>query len=65
MSLREKILIGCEQLIWDFFNSGGQVVVYDANNGTQEKRREIAEKADKQGIHIVFLGALPPRINAR
>ncbi|KAI0696836.1 bifunctional 6-phosphofructo-2-kinase/fructose-2,6-bisphosphate 2-phosphatase [Cytidiella melzeri] len=58
MVLRQKILTGCEKLIWDFFNSGGQVVVYDANNGTREKRREIAEKADRQGIHIVFLESM-------
>jgi 6-phosphofructo-2-kinase / fructose-2,6-biphosphatase 4 len=54
--LRQKILTGCEQLIWDFFNSGGQVIIYDANNGTKERRREIGEKAEKQGIHIIFLG---------
>ena len=56
VELRQKTLQGCEQLIWDFFNSGGQVVIYDANNGTKEKRQEIAEKAEKMKIHIVFLG---------
>ncbi|KAI0090387.1 bifunctional 6-phosphofructo-2-kinase/fructose-2,6-bisphosphate 2-phosphatase [Irpex rosettiformis] len=58
VELRQKILEGCEQLIWDFFNSGGQVVIYDANNGTREKRQEIAEKADKKKIHIVFLESI-------
>ena len=55
--LREKILEGCEQLIWDFFNSGGQVVIYDANNGTRERRQAVAEKFDKAGIHVIMLGA--------
>lgn len=47
---------GCEKLIWDFFESGGQVVIYDANNGTREAREALAEKFDKEGIHIIFLG---------
>lgn len=46
----------CEQLIWDFFESGGQVVIYDANNGTREAREAMAEKFDKKGIHIILLG---------
>jgi len=32
--LRKKVSASCEQLIWDFFEGGGQVVIYDANNGT-------------------------------
>jgi 6-phosphofructo-2-kinase/fructose-2,6-biphosphatase 4 len=48
---------GCEQLIWDFFNSGGQVVIYDANNGTRAAREALAAKFDEKGIHIIFLGA--------
>lgn len=47
---------GCEQQIWDFFNAGGQVVIYDANNGTRERRNAIAEKFDKAGIHVIMLG---------
>ena len=58
IQLREKVLEGCEQLIWDFFNNGGQVVIYDANNGTRERRQLVAEKFDKAGIHVVMLGAL-------
>ena len=57
IALRTKISGGCEQLIWDFFDGGGQVVVYDANNGTRIKRKELAEKAEKAGVHIIFLGA--------
>lgn len=49
--------IGCEALIWEFFEKGGQVVIYDANNGTAKARQDLAEKFDKAGIHVVFLGA--------
>ena len=58
IQLREKVLEGCEQQIWDFFNAGGQVVIYDANNGTRERRQAVAEKFDKAGIHVVMLGRL-------
>lgn len=56
IALREKVMEGCEQIIWDFFDSGGQVVIYDANNGTRVRRNAIAEKFDKAGIHVVMLG---------
>lgn len=55
-ALRKKIAAGCEQLIWDFFEGGGQVVIYDANNGTRAGRQALAEKFDKAGIHVVMLG---------
>lgn len=58
IKLREKVLEGCEQQIWDFFDAGGQVVIYDANNGTRERRNAIAEKFDKAGIHVIMLGTL-------
>ncbi|KAK7681362.1 hypothetical protein QCA50_015453 [Cerrena zonata] len=58
LALRKKIQDGCEQLIWDFFNSGGQVIIYDANNGTRERRHTLAEKFDKEGIHVVMLESL-------
>ncbi|KAI0739075.1 6-phosphofructo-2-kinase-domain-containing protein [Daedaleopsis nitida] len=55
IKLREKVLEGCEQTIWEFFDAGGQVVIYDANNGTRERRQAIAEKFDKAGIHVIML----------
>ncbi|KAI0078320.1 bifunctional 6-phosphofructo-2-kinase/fructose-2,6-bisphosphate 2-phosphatase [Panus rudis PR-1116 ss-1] len=58
MQLRQRIQDGCEQLIWDFFNSGGQVVIYDANNGRVELRQKLAEKFDPAGIHVIFLESL-------
>ncbi|GJE85217.1 bifunctional 6-phosphofructo-2-kinase/fructose-2,6-bisphosphate 2-phosphatase [Phanerochaete sordida] len=58
IALRAKIAGGCEQLIWDFFDGGGQVVIYDANNGTTSKRQELAERAEARGIHIIFLESM-------
>ena len=58
MALRKRVSEGCEKMIFDFFDGGGQVVIYDANNGTQAARNALAEKFDKKGIHVVFLGAL-------
>ena len=57
IKLREEVLEGCEQLIWDFFNGGGQCIIYDANNGTRERRDIVAKKFDKAGIHVIMLGA--------
>ncbi|KAH9039219.1 bifunctional 6-phosphofructo-2-kinase/fructose-2,6-bisphosphate 2-phosphatase [Lactarius hengduanensis] len=58
IELRQKVLEGCEQLIWDFFNAGGQCVIYDANNGRREQRRRVCEKFDKEGIHVVMLESI-------
>lgn len=58
-ALRRNVKLGCEALIWDFFEKGGQVVIYDANNGTVKARQELAEKFDKAGVHVVLLGTSP------
>ncbi|KAG2008719.1 cytoplasmic protein [Coprinopsis cinerea AmutBmut pab1-1] len=58
IALRKKVSDGCEQLIWDYFNAGGQVVIYDANNGRKEARDALAEKFSAQGIHVVLLESL-------
>lgn len=55
MALRKMVSDGCEKLIEDFFESGGQVVIYDANNGSRTTRQALAEKYDKQGIHVIIL----------
>ncbi|OJA08376.1 hypothetical protein AZE42_00987 [Rhizopogon vesiculosus] len=55
MELRKMVSDGCEKLIEDFFGAGGQVVIYDANNGTRQVRQDLAEKFDKQGIHVIIL----------
>ena len=33
-------------------------MIYDANNGTKERRRSIAEKFVAAGIHVIMLGRL-------
>jgi len=57
-ALRQKVSLGCEKLIWNYFEGGGQVVIYDANNGTRDARQRLAEKFDKAGIHVVILETL-------
>ena len=61
LALRKRVSDGCEKLIWDFFEGGGQVVIYDANNGTKVARQTLAEKFDKEGIHVILLGKPVPR----
>ncbi|PFH48678.1 hypothetical protein AMATHDRAFT_42092 [Amanita thiersii Skay4041] len=58
VKLRQRVAEGCEALIWSFFESGGQVVIYDANNGRRKARQALAEKFDKAGIHVVYLETL-------
>ncbi|KAI6107590.1 6-phosphofructo-2-kinase-domain-containing protein [Pisolithus croceorrhizus] len=56
LALRKKVSDGCENMIWEFFEGGGQVVIYDANNGLRKNRQALAEKFDKLGIHVIMLG---------
>ncbi|KAH6906823.1 cytoplasmic protein [Coprinopsis sp. MPI-PUGE-AT-0042] len=55
---RRRSRTGCEKLIWDYFDNGGQVVIYDANNGRKETRDELARKFEDRGIHVVMLESL-------
>lgn len=56
LDLRKRVSEDCEKLIWGFFEAGGQVVIYDANNGSKKNRQALAEKFDKEGIHVILLG---------
>ncbi|CAO1628719.1 unnamed protein product [Sympodiomycopsis kandeliae] len=56
--LRKKILAEFDDTVLDFFTSGGQVVIYDANNGTQDRRYAIRETFGKLGIHVMFLESI-------
>lgn len=57
IALRKKIKDGVEDQVWDFFSrQGGQVVIYDANNGDKASRRELYEKFEARGVHVIFLG---------
>jgi 6-phosphofructo-2-kinase/fructose-2,6-biphosphatase 4 len=54
--LRRQVLDSCEELILKFFDGGGQVVIYDANNGTREARSALAKKFEAHDIHVIMLG---------
>ncbi|KZT50960.1 bifunctional 6-phosphofructo-2-kinase/fructose-2,6-bisphosphate 2-phosphatase [Calocera cornea HHB12733] len=56
-TLRASIKRGCEDMIRAFFGGKqrGQVAIYDANNGTKEARRELAEEWGREGVHVIFL----------
>jgi 6-phosphofructo-2-kinase/fructose-2,6-biphosphatase 4 len=56
-ALRRRIKTEIEDQIWDFFTvQGGQVVIYDANNGNVKARKECVEKFESKGVHVIFLG---------
>lgn len=57
MSLRTRIKNELEDQIWEFFTvKGGQVVIYDANNGNVAARKECMETFGSKGVHVIFLG---------
>lgn len=58
--LRQEVAAGCEKIIWDFFDgpSGGQVVIYDANNGIKADRDAIAKRFDEKKIHVIMLESI-------
>jgi 6-phosphofructo-2-kinase/fructose-2,6-biphosphatase 4 len=56
-TLRRKIRLDLEDEIWDYFDEqGGQVVIYDANNGNVKSRKETRDKFEARGVHVIFLG---------
>ncbi|PWN47122.1 bifunctional 6-phosphofructo-2-kinase/fructose-2,6-bisphosphate 2-phosphatase [Violaceomyces palustris] len=57
-ALRKEILNGLDEGVINFFDGGGQVVIYDANNGQQARRYAIREKFGKLGIHVMFLESI-------
>ncbi|GFZ48093.1 hypothetical protein JCM24511_05841 [Saitozyma sp. JCM 24511] len=58
-ALRRRIKTEIEDQIWDFFTvQGGQVVIYDANNGNVKARKECVEKFESKGVHVIFLESL-------
>lgn len=57
IALRKKIKDGVEDQVWDFFSKqGGQVVIYDANNGDKASRKELYDKFEARGVHVIYLG---------
>ncbi|UZJ54967.1 hypothetical protein CBS101457_004287 [Exobasidium rhododendri] len=58
-ALRARILAEFDQQVADFFlKEGGQVIIYDANNGTQKRRFDIREKFGAMGVHVMFLESI-------
>ena len=65
-ALRRRIKGEIEDQIWDFFTvQGGQVVIYDANNGTAEQRKKTLERFESKGVHVIFLGTSTPVLASR
>jgi 6-phosphofructo-2-kinase/fructose-2,6-biphosphatase 4 len=59
IELRHRIKTELEEQIWDFFTvQGGQVVIYDANNGNVAARRDTMEQFAAKGVHVIFLESL-------
>jgi 6-phosphofructo-2-kinase/fructose-2,6-biphosphatase 4 len=64
-ALRRRIKNGIEDEIMDFFLvQGGQVVIYDANNGNVKARKETLDKFEAKGVHVIFLGSCYETENA-
>jgi hypothetical protein len=56
-ALRRRIKAELEDQILDYYtNQGGQVVIYDANNGNVANRKECYQKFESKGVHVIFLG---------
>lgn len=50
----------------DFFAvQGGQVVIYDANNGSIAERKITSEKFGAKGVHVIYLGQSSPGQQSR
>ena len=57
IELRRRIKGDLEAQMWDFFTvQGGQVAIYDANNGNLKSRQEVMENFASKGVHVIFLG---------
>ncbi|CED82427.1 cytoplasm protein [Phaffia rhodozyma] len=60
--LRDRIKLGLEQQALDFFQKeGGQVVIYDANNGVRKTRYELWKRFNEAGIKVIFLESMCDR----
>ncbi|WWD20724.1 hypothetical protein CI109_105200 [Kwoniella shandongensis] len=58
-TLRRRIKNEIEDQIMDFFTvQGGQVVIYDANNGSVAQRKDCLQKFESKGVHVIFLESM-------
>ncbi|MCO5596132.1 hypothetical protein L7F22_050192 [Adiantum nelumboides] len=58
-ALRKHVLDEFDKQVVDFFTvQGGQVVIYDANNGLLSRRAAIREKYGGMGVHVMFIESI-------
>ncbi|WWC72588.1 uncharacterized protein I206_106550 [Kwoniella pini CBS 10737] len=58
-ALRRRIKNEIEDQIMDFYTvQGGQVVIYDANNGNVKNRKDCYHKFESKGVHVIFLESI-------
>ncbi|PWN32882.1 6PF2K-domain-containing protein [Meira miltonrushii] len=58
-ALRKHVLDEFDKQVVDYFTvQGGQVVIYDANNGLLARRAAIREKYGGMGIHVMFIESI-------
>ncbi|MBW0487427.1 hypothetical protein O181_027142 [Austropuccinia psidii MF-1] len=53
--LRESIKRSLLGLIDEFFCHGGQVAIYDANNGSKLGRQALRQEFEANGVHVMFI----------
>ncbi|ORX41018.1 putative cytoplasm protein [Kockovaella imperatae] len=63
-ALRQSIKNQLEDQIWDFFTvQGGQVVIYDANNGDKISRKQCFDKFEPRGVHVIFMESICDKVD--
>lgn len=56
---KKQVQAQVKHQIEEFFEQGGQVAVYDANNSNQKQRDEIRKHFSERKVQIMFIGAWP------
>lgn len=54
-ALRVQILEEFDETVRAYFAAGGQVVLYDANNGQEKVRQALRDKFEPEGVSVMFL----------
>jgi len=53
--MRDNIRRSLLRMVDDFFHHGGQVAIYDANNGTRAGRQQLRQEFEAKGVHVMFI----------